>query len=84
MRFAGDSGRPLFADTAAATVAKLNRMLAVDVTNQTPDLRRANDLWYITDDNMATEFKTNGAGKWWRELPRRLYRPERAWPRVLF
>ena len=48
------------------------------------EFRRANDLWYITDDNMATEFKTNGAGKWWRELPSRLFRPERAWPTVLF
>lgn len=49
-----------------------------------PELRRANDLWNITDDNMATEFKANGAGKWWRQLPTRVWRPDRAWPTVLF
>lgn len=49
-----------------------------------PGLRRANDLWNITDDNMATEFKANGAGKWWRDLPDRVWRPDRAWPTILF
>lgn len=49
-----------------------------------PELRRANDLWNITDDNMATEFKADGAGKWWRQLPARVWRPDRAWPTVLF
>lgn len=49
-----------------------------------PALRRANDLWNITDDNMATEFRANGAGKWWRDLPTRVWRPDRAWPTVLF
>lgn len=49
-----------------------------------PNLRRANDLWNITDDNMATEFKSNGAGAWWRALPSRVWRPDRAWPTVLF
>ncbi len=49
-----------------------------------PALRRANDLWNITDDNMASEFKTNGAGIWWRALPARLWRPDRAWPTILF
>lgn len=49
-----------------------------------PEFRRANDLWFITDDNMATEFKSNGAGAWWRALPSRVFRPERAWTTVLF
>ncbi|MEK7240686.1 MAG: methyltransferase domain-containing protein [Gemmatimonadota bacterium] len=49
-----------------------------------PELRRANDLWNITDDNMATEFKANGAGRWWRALPARVWRPDRAWPTILF
>lgn len=81
MRFPGDSGHALFASSAREA---LQPLLEVNTDNLAPDLRRANDLWYITDDNMATEFKTNGAGKWWRELPSRLFRPERAWPRVLF
>jgi hypothetical protein len=49
-----------------------------------PALRRANDLWNITDDNMAPEFKAAGAGTWWRALPRRTWRPDRAWPTILF
>jgi hypothetical protein len=49
-----------------------------------PALRRANDLWNITDDNMASEFKATGAGAWWRALPARIWRPDRAWPTVLF
>lgn len=49
-----------------------------------PSLRRANDLWNITDDNMASEFKATGAGAWWRALPARVWRPDRAWPTVLF
>lgn len=49
-----------------------------------PALRRANDLWNITDDNMASEFKATGAGAWWRALPSRVWRPDRAWPTVLF
>ena len=49
-----------------------------------PALRRANDLWNITDDNMASEFKATGAGAWWRALPGRVWRPDRAWPTVLF
>jgi hypothetical protein len=49
-----------------------------------PALHRANDLWNITDDNMASEFKATGAGAWWRALPGRLWRPDRAWPTVLF
>lgn len=49
-----------------------------------PALRRANDLWNITDDNMAPEFKAAGAGVWWRALPRRTWRPDRAWPTILF
>lgn len=49
-----------------------------------PALRRANDLWNITDDNMASEFKATGAGVWWRALPSRVWRPDRAWPTVLF
>ncbi|MDP1892335.1 MAG: hypothetical protein Q8K55_15720 [Gemmatimonadaceae bacterium] len=49
-----------------------------------PALHRANDLWNITDDNMASEFKATGAGAWWRALPGRVWRPDRAWPTVLF
>lgn len=64
--------------------ALLDTLLSAVSSELAPDLRRANDLWNITDDNMATEFKTNGAGKWWRALPGRVWRPDRAWPTVLF
>jgi spermidine synthase len=59
-------------------------LLDTPTNDVAPEFRRANDLWYITDDNMATEFKTNGAGAWWRALPSRVFRPERAWTTVLF
>ncbi len=62
----------------------LDEFLAAASDELAPDLRRANDLWNITDDNMATEFKANGAGTWWRQLPTRVWRPDRAWPTVLF
>ena len=62
----------------------LPEMLDTPTDDVAPEFRRANDLWFITDDNMATEFKANGAGKWWHDLPERVWRPERAWPHVLF
>ena len=64
--------------------ATLDAFLGAATDELAPGLRRANDLWNITDDNMATEFKANGAGQWWRELPDRAWRPDRAWPTVLF
>lgn len=69
-------GQPVFSGAAAAV---LEEMVAVDTQNRAPELRAATGLWRITDDNMATEFKTNGSGAWWRALWGRVYRPESAW-----
>ncbi len=78
----GPDGAPrIRGDSAGVT---LDRFLAAASEDLAPQLRRANDLWNITDDNMATEFKSNGAGTWWRSLPYRVWRPDRAWPTILF
>jgi len=62
----------------------LEELLEVGTSNMKPYLLKEKGLWRITDDNMATEFKTNGAGAWWRNLWSRIYRPERAWHTLLF
>ncbi|MBI1809827.1 MAG: methyltransferase domain-containing protein [Gemmatimonadetes bacterium] len=79
---APDGTTPLAKDGKYADA--LPELLDTPTDEVGPDFRRANDLWFVTDDNMATEFKANGAGKWWRDLPGRVWRPERAWPNVLF
>lgn len=81
-RTAVRAGRTDAGDTAddRALMASLEQ-LSGDIA---PALRRANDLWNITDDNLAAEFKATGAGAWWRALPSRVWRPDRAWPTVLF
>ncbi|MHB1311800.1 MAG: fused MFS/spermidine synthase [Gemmatimonadaceae bacterium] len=82
LRILAPDGKPrIRGDSAAVT---LDRFLSVASGDLAPQLRRANDLWNITDDNMATEFKANGAGLWWRDLPARVWRPDRAWPTILF
>jgi spermidine synthase len=60
----------------------LEDLLAVNTANMGPSLRRQEDLWRITDDNMATEFKTNGSGAWWRVLWPHIYQPDRAWSQL--
>ncbi len=78
----GPDGAPRIRGARAAhTVDAILGQLSGDLA---PALRRANDLWNITDDNMASEFKATGAGAWWRALPARVWRPDRAWPTVLF
>lgn len=81
--YRGPNGSLPFAPGGAYVQAR-HELIDTPTEDVAADFRRANDLWYITDDNMATEFKTNGAGKWWRELPSRVFRPERAWTSVLF
>ncbi|MBI2409253.1 MAG: methyltransferase domain-containing protein [Gemmatimonadetes bacterium] len=76
------SGGPRIAGPQAAQT--LEAMLDQASGDLAPALRRANDLWNITDDNLAPEFKAAGAGAWWRTLPARVWRPDRAWPTVLF
>jgi spermidine synthase len=76
------SGVPRITGPQAAQA--LEAMLDQASGDLAPALRRANDLWNITDDNMASEFKATGAGAWWRALPARVWRPDRAWPTVLF
>lgn len=78
----GPDGSPRIRGARAAqTVDAILDQLSGDLA---PALRRANDLWNITDDNMASEFKATGSGAWWRALPARVWRPDRAWPTVLF
>jgi hypothetical protein len=78
----GPDGTPRIRGARAAqTVDAILDQVSGDLA---PALRRANDLWNITDDNMASEFKATGAGAWWRALPARVWRPDRAWPTVLF
>jgi hypothetical protein len=74
-------GRPVFEGEAADV---LEELLNVDTSDRARAIRHNPGLWYITDDNMAVEFKTNGPGLWWRSLVKRVYRPERAWSQVLF
>ncbi len=62
----------------------LDALARVDLPDLAHDLRQAGDVWYVTENNMATEFKTNGSGAWWRGLGERVFRPDRAWLRVLF
>jgi spermidine synthase len=57
----------------------LEDLLAVETASMGPSLRGREGLWLITDDNMATEFKTNGSGAWWRAFWARIYQPDRAW-----
>ncbi len=78
----GPDGTPrIGGERATQTVNAILDQVSGDLA---PALRRANDLWNITDDNMASEFKATGAGAWWRALPARVWRPDRAWPTVLF
>lgn len=79
---AGPDGAPRIRGNRAAQV--VDAILDQVSGDLAPALRRANDLWNITDDNMASEFKATGAGAWWRALPARVWRPDRAWPTVLF
>lgn len=78
----GADGAPLIRGANAERA--LAAMLEQASGELAPALRRANDLWNITDDNMASEFKATGAGRWWRALPERVWRPDRAWPTILF
>ncbi len=78
----GPDGAPRIRGARAAQTA--DAILDQVSGDLAPALRRANDLWNITDDNMASEFKATGSGAWWRALPTRAWRPDRAWPTVLF
>jgi len=70
------AGHPVFSYGNMQTTEEL---MAVNTENMVPSLQRSKNLWRITDDNMATEFKTNGSGAWWRSLWSRIYLPDRAW-----
>lgn len=82
LQVVGADGQPRIRGAGAS--ATLEAILNSASGELAPALRRANDLWNVTDDNMATEFKASGAGAWWRALPARVWRPDRAWPTVLF
>jgi hypothetical protein len=82
-RFPGTSGAPSLFRQAENTRA-LSGMMSHRMEEIAPELRSIPTLRVITEDNMATEFKTNWSGKWWRELPERVYAPERGWLEVLF
>jgi spermidine synthase len=55
-RFTGDDGRPLF-DGSPALRAKLAELAAFPWTDIRDDMLARPDLWLITDDNMAVEYK---------------------------
>ena len=69
-------GQPVFTGFTGYVVEDL---VVLDTPNLGPALREETGYWRITDDNMATEFKTNGSGAWWRSFWARVYRPEHAW-----
>lgn len=56
LRFARSDGTPVFAHSAAHA-KRLEELMAAPLPDLAPGLRARKDLWLITDDNMATEFK---------------------------
>jgi spermidine synthase/MFS family permease len=57
LRFRRD-GRPVFDENDADLRFVLNELAAWPTPDVGDDLRARTDLWHITDDNMATEYKT--------------------------
>jgi spermidine synthase len=55
-RFRHD-GRPVFDENDAGGRALLDKLTAEPLSDLGDELRARTDLWHITDDNMATEFK---------------------------
>lgn len=60
------NGRPVFAAGDEKLQATLDKFAGMDLSDQGEIMRAKTDLWRISDDNMATEFKTQGLGKWLR------------------
>jgi spermidine synthase len=72
----------VFRDSANARAMRL--LVGEPLEEIAPAMRSDDALRTITEDNMATEFKANWSGRWWRELPTRAFVPERGWLAVLF
>jgi len=56
LRFRGPEGQPVFS-ASPAHARKLEELMAVQLPDVAPSLLQRGDLWLITDDNMANEFK---------------------------
>lgn len=56
LRFLDAEGRPVFRRDAAHA-KRLEELVAREIPELGPALRERTDLWLITDDNMATEYK---------------------------
>jgi spermidine synthase len=56
LRFVGSDGRPVFAQ-GPAHAKQLEELVAAPLPDLAAGLLARDDLWLITDDNMATEFK---------------------------
>lgn len=72
LRFRRD-GRPVFDPAVPAFRQKLDELAASDTTDLAAEYRARRDLYYITDDNMAPEYKRcrkwlNPDGKWAQAL----------------
>jgi spermidine synthase len=66
-------GRPAFDLSRPEARAVVDQLATWSLADEGGHLRRRTDLWCITDDNMATEFKG----------PRGFLRPATSWSRVL-
>ncbi|MBI3184596.1 MAG: fused MFS/spermidine synthase [Myxococcales bacterium] len=50
-------GRPLLSPDQPATAALLDEFALADLRDEGPPYRAREDLWLVTDDNMATEYR---------------------------
>lgn len=69
-----NNGRTVFDLKNPELIQILEEMVAHNMTNQAPKILAQKDLWEITDDNMATEFKELNT----------LYNPSRNWGKLFF
>ena len=66
-----ENGQPIFSGSPEA-MKRAVELATWPLPDIGPELRRRTDLWVITDDNMANEFRA------WQ----RFYEPERGWARL--
>jgi len=68
-----NSGKPVFDRDNDALGKVLEELVAFDQSDKSDKVRNKKGLWHITDDNMATEFKTGN----------RCFNPEATWAKTL-
>lgn len=73
------NGSPVLDAYIPQTRKVLEELATTETTDKAPEIRLRSDLWCITDDNMATEFKTNSPWfkpdeKWGKDFMKWLFR----------